>query len=358
MIYDGDMAQKKKIKVAVLMGGPSAEHEVSLHTGEEVVKNLDPRTYIAEPVMITKTGKWIVVPERSRLIGATAVGSRARAVRALAERAGSREIVERKTDVVFIALHGKYGEDGTVQGLLDAFGMPYTGSGVLASALGMDKPRSLAIFREAGLLVPDFEIVTRAEARKRGQNFMRHAIRRFGLPLAVKPADHGSSVGVSIVRKKKQLSGAIREAGKYAKEIIVQKYVKGRELTCGVLEEKTGRLLSLPPIEIVPKLGVFYDYQSKYTDGGSEHIIPPHNLPQKTISAVQAAACTAHRALGCRGMSRTDFILDARGDLYVLEINTIPGMTSTSLLPQAAAAADIPFPKLLDMLIAAALKKF
>jgi len=348
------MTRKKKIRVAVLMGGPSAEHEVSMHTGGEIIKNLDPGAYTALPVVIDKSGRWLATSEpNSWLTARASTGERRMSV----ARIEMPVAVVEKADVIFIALHGAYGEDGTVQGLLETLGVPYTGSGVLASALGMDKPRSLAVFREAGLRAPEFGVVAADDERKSTGRMARHWIGRLGLPLVVKPADHGSSVGVSIVRDRGQFAPAIREAGRYSREIIVQKYIKGRELTCGVLEGNKGALMPLPPVEIRPNLGGFYDYQSKYADGGSDHIVPPAGLSARAIAAVQAAACTAHRAIGCRGMSRTDFIRDPRGGLYVLEINTIPGMTATSLLPQAAAAAGISFPRLLDMIIRSALKK-
>lgn len=342
---------KKKIKVMVLMGGPSAEHEVSLAGGKEILKHLDPKKYIAERVMITKKGEWLL-PDAPLAKIADAPSQSHALVR---RRAMPRDDI--KADIVFIALHGKYGEDGTVQGFLDALDMPYTGSGVRASALGMDKPRTLSIFRDAGLLVPDFQVAVRSEFTRDGEKIFRDAVRRFSLPLVVKPADHGSSIGVTIVKRKSDLPRAAAEALRHSDEIMLQKFIRGREITCGVLEQKDGALLSLPPIEILPQKGEFYDYASKYADGGSDHVIPPPGVSGKKIKEMQEAAAKAHRLIGCRGMSRTDFIMDAKGDLYVLEINTIPGMTPTSLLPHAAAALGISFPKLLDMLIASALKK-
>ncbi len=346
---------KPKIKVVVLMGGPSAEHEVSLATGREILANLDPKKYAVLPVTITKSGQWLLPRATSRGARKIASGDTGALVRTASAAIG--DIAGQKADVVFIALHGKYGEDGVVQGLLEALGMRYTGSGVLASALGMDKPSSLAVFREAGLAVPDFQVLQEINLRKNRNAVVQKLVQRFSLPLVVKPANHGSSVGVSIVKKIGDMARAIREAGKYSNRIIIQRFIRGRELTCGVLENPGGNLQALPPIEIIPKLAGFYDYRSKYANQGSEHVIPPRDLNKKTIAAVQAAACTAHSAIGCSGMSRSDFILGGDGKLYILEINTIPGMTATSLLPQAAAAAGIPFPRLLDTIIHSALKK-
>ena len=320
--------RKNKLKIAVLMGGPSTEHEVSLNTGKEILANLDKAKYLPTSIVIAKDGTW---PLRFDKLNSY--------------------------DVVFIAMHGKYGEDGTAQGLLDAIEMPYTGSGVLASALGMDKPRSLALFREAGILVPDFEVVRKNDSQKNQHATLAKWVRRFSLPLVVKPADHGSSVGVTIVKKKEHIARGIQEAGKYSDEIVIQKFIRGRELTCGVIELPRKKLQALPPIEIVPRLGAFYDYKSKYMNGGSEHMIPPRDMSVRTIKNIQASALLAHNVIGAAGMSRTDFILTPDGKLYILEINTIPGMTSTSLLPQAAAAAGIPFPKLLDLILRSALRK-
>lgn len=332
------------------MGGPSAEHEVSLHTGKQIIAHLDPNRYVAAPIIITKTCQWLVPLPAKELPKTT------EAV-ALPQALALKEVTEQGVDVAFIALHGKYGEDGTIQGLLEALRIPYTGSKVLASALGMDKPRSLSVFRDSGLHVPAFRVIYQTELKRKAGELQRELIKEFSLPLVVKPSDHGSSIGVSIVRKAGDLPSAMRDAFRYSPEIMIQKFIDGRELTCGVIEKQNGKLLSLPPIEIVPKLGKFYDYKSKYGDGGSDHLIPPPNMPKNTLQSVQATAVLAHRAIGCAGMSRSDFILGKDGKLYILEINTIPGMTSTSLLPHAASAVDIPFPKLLDLLIKNALRK-
>lgn len=293
----------KKIRIATLIGGPSAEHEVSLKTGKMIVANLDRTKYRAKPIVISKAGKWPIAIMQ----------------------------LKRNFDLVFIAMHGEYGEDGQVQALLEKARIPFTGSGSRASALGMDKIAAAEAFKKAGLLVPGAPTA---------------------LPIVVKPADRGSSVGVSIVRAMADLPEAIANALRYSKRLLVQQFIAGRELTCGILEIK-GVPTPLPPTEIIPVDAPFFDFAAKYTKGGSREITPP-NLPAETITEVQRAALAAHRAIGARGMSRTDMILAPTGELFVLEINTIPGMTATSLLPQAAAAAGITFPQLLDHIIAAA----
>lgn len=305
----------------MLMGGPSHEYEVSLNTGKNICANLDTKKYIISSLIIPKNGKW--------------------------------RMPRTEPDVAFIAIHGTYGEDGTIQKLLEEARIPYTGSGVLASALGMDKPRSCAIFRKAGLNVPRFTVLSRSDL---DSNCHRGPTSIVSWPKVVKPANHGSSVGVHIIKNNKELHAGIIDAFRYSGRVMIQKFIKGRELTCGVLE-KNNKLFLLPPTEIIPKLGFFYDYKSKYANGGSEHITPPPGLSGHMVSIVQKAAQRAHKVIGCSGMSRSDFILGKDGKLYILEINTIPGMTSTSLLPEAAKSVGITFPKLLDILIVNALRK-
>lgn len=307
-----------KIRVAVLMGGPSAEHEISIKSGRMVLTNLDKKKYWAKPVKISRKGKWPIIPSE----------------------------LKKKFDVAFIAMHGEYGEDGQVQMILGKYHIPFTGSGVRASQLGMDKIKSARIFEEVGLNIPEFAVVGGVK------KFM------FNFPVVVKPIDRGSSVGVSIVRDIRELPGALESAGKYSKRVMVQKFIKGRELTCGVLEAH-GKVRALPPTEIIPRSGTFFDYRAKYTAGESRELTPAR-LTREQLREVQKAAIKAHRAIGARGFSRTDMILAdpsaGGGKLYVLEINTIPGLTETSLLPQQAKADGVTFPELLDAILDAALR--
>ena len=276
-----------------------------------VLKNLDKEKYVARAVKVSKSGKWPI----------------------------SFEKLKKDFDVVFIAMHGEYGEDGTLQSILDENGILYTGSGVAASRLGMDKIASQKVFKKAGLLVP-------GDPK--------------GFPAVVKPADRGSSVGVSIARNFLELDSAVKTALNQSRRIMVQEYIAGRELTCGVLEIKR-KLTPLLPTEIIPK-SKFFDYVAKYKKGGSQEITPP-NLPPAVIKKIQQAAIKAHQAIGANGYSRSDFILampNAKNQvpkIYILEINTLPGMTETSLLPQEAKAVGISFPQLLDRIIEAALRK-
>ncbi len=349
------MPLERKLRVAVLMGGPSSEYEVSLATGRKILSALDPEKYLIQPVVITKERKWLIPPPEAFLLqsGESRAGSTA-----LVPREESQALTEMRSghvDVAFIAMHGEFGEDGTVQGLLESVGVPYTGSGVLASALGMDKPRSRVIFRAAGLRVPDSFAFSRQEWGRDPRHIAEHALACFDLPMVAKPANRGSSVGVSIVRQGTDVDPAIAEAFTNSDTAMLERYIAGTEVTCGVLDTDVGTT-PLQPTEIIPKERGFFDYHSKYTPGATEEITPPR-LPPETIGRIQQTALVTHRAIGASGMSRTDMILGNDGTLYVLEINTIPGMTETSLLPQAAAAVGISFPKLLDHIIASALRR-
>ncbi|MDO8466646.1 MAG: D-alanine--D-alanine ligase [bacterium] len=314
----------KKIRIAVLIGGPSAEYDVSLKTGGQILTNLDHDKYQARAIVISKNGNWPMKPSE----------------------------IKKKFDLAFIAMHGEYGEDGTVQKILDKYRIKYTGSGARASALGMDKVLSSKIFTKAGLSVPQFSLL-KIKNGNLAPSDTRQSL--FHLPVVVKPTDRGSSAGTMVVKKVQDLLPAIQKAAKFSENIMIQKYIEGREFTCGVIEVK-GKLKALPPTEIVPKLRGFFDYYSKYTSGASREITPPR-ISRKEMKKIQAQSLKAHRAIRAKGMSRTDFMQNEDGKLYVLEINTIPGMTATSLLPQEARAAGIEFPKLLDLIIASALAK-
>lgn len=299
---------RKKLKgkkIAVLMGGWSAEREISLRTGKAVLSALK--------------------EERFNAIGID-VG------RNIAEN-----LKKKKIDFAFIALHGPLGEDGTMQGLLEILGIPYSGSGVLASALALNKIYAKQIFAQASIPTPAWFVINQSLVTS-------HQLRSLKYPLVVKPAAQGSAIGVSVVWKKEELPLAIRKARKLDKMLLVEEYIPGKEVTVGILGEET-----LPIVEIVPK-SKFYDYQAKYAPGGSEHIIPAR-LEKGVAKKTALFALKAHRALGCRAYSRVDLRVDGKGEPWVLEINTIPGMTETSLLPDAARAVGISFNELVLRII-------
>lgn len=301
-----------KLTIALLSGGVSSEREVSLNSGEQVYQALDKSKY--EIVRYDpKTDIARLIADAPRL------------------------------DAALIVLHGLFGEDGTVQGLLDLLGIPYQGSGVLGSALAMNKLASKQLYEKSGLPVPAYAVVER-----RQQVDVDQLCRQFGMPLVVKPVVGGSSVGMSIVQAPENLAGAIEKALAEDDSVIIEAYVDGIEITAGVIGNR--RLEALPLIEIIPdEQHEFFDYDAKYTAGITQEICPAR-IDAKLAEIAQGYAKIAHRALFCRGYSRTDMILKGN-QIFVLETNTIPGMTANSLLPLAARSAGIEFGRLLDRLI-------
>jgi len=308
----------EKLTIALLSGGISSEREVSLHSGDQVFEALDKSRYDVlryDP----KTDIAKLVADADRI------------------------------DAALIILHGPYGEDGTIQGLLDLLGIPYQGSGVLGSALAMNKLAAKQLYEKAGLPVPAYTVVQEGQPVDTA-----HLCRQFGLPLVVKPVVGGSSVGMSIVASADALPAALEKAFVEDDSVIVEKHVAGIELTAGIIGNQ--ELEALPLIEIIPDSShAFFDYEAKYTPGVSQEICPARIDAQLTQTA-QGYAKVAHRALFCRGYSRTDMIL-ADGRVYVLETNTIPGMTANSLLPLAARTAGIAFGRLMDRLIELSLEQ-
>jgi D-alanine-D-alanine ligase len=255
-----------------------------------------------------------------------------------------------RIDVAFLALHGPYGEDGTIQGMLDLIGVPYVGSGTLASALAMDKVMAKTVLGAAGVPVPRGLVLERSALRADPDGLAARAVAQ-GLPAVVKPACQGSSIGMSLVSEARAMRAALQEAFEYDSRVLVEERVVGGELTVGVVGNR--ELEALPVVEIVPK-HEFFDYQAKYDPGLTDEICPAR-IPDEVAATAKELAKRSHRALGCRGLSRTDMIHSARG-LVVLEVNTMPGMTVNSLLPKAARAAGIEFADLLDRLVRLALE--
>ena len=306
-----------KLKVALLSGGISSEREVSIKSGNHVYEALDKAKY-----------------DVARYDPAADLG------KLLADASG--------IDVAFIVLHGPYGEDGTAQGLLDLLHIPYQGSGVLGSALAIDKWSSKRLYKEAGLPMPPFEVFVR------GRVYDPEALAgKPGFPLVVKPRYGGSSIGTSIVQTLQQLPAAIDMAFEYGPHVILEAYLQGTEITGGVLGNDDLQLL--PIVEVIPESGyAFFDYEAKYREGATREICPAP-ISQAISERAQSYAAAAHRALCCRGYSRTDMIIHDE-TVYVLETNTIPGMTPVSLFPLAAKTAGISFSQLLDRLIELALE--
>lgn len=349
----------KKIRVAVLMGGKSPEYEVSLSSGREVVKHLDLGKYEVLPVVISRDGlRWEIVAKEKLLHSPGGVEKRISSkfkVKSLKLAVGESQNFLTgggvgKVDLVFIAMHGPYGEDGVVQGMLELLGLPYTGSGVLASALGMDKILSRIIFKSAKIPTPRFFVV-----EKRKFNFKKVIAKissSFGFPVVTKPYNQGSSVGVTLVKKPAQLSQACQKVFSVSKKMIIDEYIRGVEVSCGVLGNDDPQ--ALPVVEICPQKE-FFDYEAKYTSGMSEEIVPARISKQLT-QEVQKYAVLAFQAIGARGFARVDMFLKDGKTPLVSEINTIPGLTPNSLLPKEAASAGISYPQLLDKIIEFALE--
>jgi len=298
------------IRVAVLLGGISNEREISLKSGRKIFAQLDRKKY--------RVTAYDTKSQLMRLIKYVKAG---------------------KIDVVFNGLHGKGGEDGSMQGLLDLLGVKYTGSGVLASALALDKAKTKAIYREHGIPTPPSLIVETAD--------LKRIKSKLGKQIVIKPNADGSSVGVSVNPPQSKWKKLIEARIKAEGSCLIESFRQGRELTVGILGDK-----ALPVVEIRPK-NAFFDFEAKYTPGMSDELCPAP-IPMKITKQAQALGLKAHLALGCGGYSRTDMIWSRHG-LEVLETNTLPGMTATSLLPLAAKTAGIPFPKLLDLIIREAL---
>ncbi len=304
------------------MGGPSSEHDISMKSGVRVLAHLDRAKFEATQIVIGKDGEW----------------------------PASLQEIKEQNDVAFIAMHGEYGEDGQVQSILETFGIPYTGSDPITSALAMDKTKSSILFTRNGLLTPE------SLSTSKNDPYAVWAIaQNFQNPIVIKPANRGSSIGISIVRHKNNIQHALAKALQHSDEVIAQRHIQGKEVTCGILEINKVPV-PLVPTEIIPNTGDFFDYHAKYNTQGSIELTPP-NLPAKTIRNIQMTALKAHKLLNCSGMSRTDMILDKNGNIYVLETNTIPGLTETSLLPQQAAKMGIEFKRLLEIIINSALHK-
>jgi D-alanine-D-alanine ligase len=293
----------KDRKIGVLMGGVSAEREVSLRSGAAIYNALKGLQYNA--VFVDVGADICSILQRDQI------------------------------EIAFLALHGGYGENGAIQGLLDVLGVPYTGSGVLASALAMDKEASKKIFLYHHIPMPPFAVLNKEHRTERME---------FDLPWVVKPSTEGSSIGVSIVKDKKDFQKAVEDAFSFGPKVIVEEYIEGQEIQVGILNNRI-----LGGVEVRPSVE-FYSYEAKYTAGLTEYILPPH-LEKEVYEKAQCAALAAHEALGCQGATRVDLRVDREGNPFVLEVNTIPGMTETSLLPKIAGRAGLDFRGLIEEIL-------
>ena len=351
------MAENKRLRVGVIFGGRSGEHEVSLASAASVIRALDPEKYEAVPIGIGKDGRWFIgTPAQKMLPDVLRQGHRVMlsadpsvgALLPMEERAAGSQ----RVDVIFPVLHGTFGEDGTVQGLLDLAGLPYVGSGVIGSAVGMDKDMAKRLFLQAGLPTGDFLAVLRSEWEKGRERIMKAVAKKFRFPVFVKPATLGSSVGMTKVHKREELAAALDLAAEFAQKILVERNIRGREIEVSVLgnDEPEASI----PGEIIPHRE-FYDYTAKYLEEGTRLEIPA-KLTKTQVRRFQEYAVRAFRCLECRGMARVDFFLEKpSGRIYLNEINTIPGFTSISMYPKLWEASGIPYRELIDRLIQLAL---
>ena len=322
-----------KIIVGVLRGGPSSEYEISLLTGQNVLNHLAPDKYETRDILVSKDGVWHENGFPS-----------------------SPDKIFQKVDVIFNAMHGEYGEDGKVQQVLEAHSIPYTGSRIVPSAMAMQKTVSKDIFQKAGLKVPRGISVRKSKDLLKSAEEVRNNLFQ---PWLIKPASRGSSVGVNIAHNVPEIVGALNEAFMHDDEAIAEEYIKGREVTCGILDHfRKEEYYALPVIEIIPPIGKMFDYENKYN--GRSREICPANLDLETSKEVKEAAILAHKALGMSHYSRSDFIISnekGRSGIYILETNSLPGLTSESLVPKAAEAIGLSLPGLLDHLVSQALNR-
>jgi D-alanine-D-alanine ligase len=364
----------KKLRVGIIYGGRSGEHEVSIASAAAVVQNLDKQRYEAIPIRIEKDGRWIIadrlpvsssaaeVIEQSRANTPHRLGRGGREAHMLAhpgdeqimtiERGANPSITGLTLDVVFPVLHGPYGEDGTVQGLLELANIPYVDAGVLSSAVGMDKAVAKLVFAARGLPQTNYLVVLRSEWTSAPEIITRDVASKLGYPVFVKPANLGSSVGISKAKREADLAAAVNLAAEFDRKIVIEAAVpNAREIEIAVLGNDSPAV-SVPG-EVIPSRE-FYDYQAKYLDDDSRTIIPA-DLPPTVAAEVKQLAIQVFRAVDCAGMARVDFLMDgAAGTLYVNEINTIPGFTTISMYSKMWAASGVPYPELLDRLIALA----
>jgi D-alanine-D-alanine ligase len=365
-----------KLKVAVLFGGRSGEHEISLRSALTVMSAMEPTRYEIVPIGIDRSGRWFLRSDALSLLADAAARlaeldsggipaallpyplAQGPLCRADTEDSlhGLKLIAGEQIDVVFPVLHGTYGEDGTVQGLLEMAGIPYVGSGVLGSAVGMSKETQKRLMREAGIPVTRFAVLSRVEFGDNPAQALKLAA-EFGYPVYVKPSCLGSSIGVSRVSAPTQLEAAIHDALRYDRKILIEAACEGRELECAVLGNLRPEVAG-PGEIVVEGKHAFYSYESKYVDPAGARLQIPAALPPTVAERIRAIARTAFIALDLRGMARVDFL--ARPDLseiYVSEVNTIPGFTEISMYPKLWEAAGMPISKLVDRLIELALEE-
>jgi D-alanine-D-alanine ligase len=364
----------KKLRVGVIFGGRSGEHEVSLRSARSVIEALDSSKYLVVPIAIDKAGKWLSPADATRLLpaetmrrvsssikegaseGVAIIGDPSR--RGLVTLDGEEASAPQPLDVIFPVLHGTYGEDGTIQGLLEMAGVAYVGCGVLASSCGMDKVTMKALFRDVGLPQCDYTWFVRSEFEREPRRVVNRVARRLGFPCFVKPANLGSSVGISKAVDKQTLEDAIKLAARYDRKIIVEEFVNAREIECAVLGNDEPEA-SLPGEYVVhDKAAQFLDYTEKYSSTGHVDFVVPAPISKSLTTRIRRMAVTAFKAVDGAGFARVDFFLRRdTGEILINELNTIPGLTDVSGYPKMWEATGLPFQQVIDRLIALALER-
>ena len=350
----------KKLRVALLFGGRSAEHDVSLMSAANVYGALDPERYEVVPIAVARTGAWMLcplpdgkfptrVPDNGPLVTLLPGGGGR-----LVVASGDNQVEPpAPVDLIFPVLHGPFGEDGSVQGLAELAGVPFVGASIFASAAAMDKDAAKRLLRDAGLPIPRFRIVTPDDV----PSFAEIAA-QLGRPLFVKPSRLGSSVGVGKADTAEEFAAALAEAFRHDRKVLIEEFMRGREVECGVLEDADGTLTTSLPGEIVPtNRHAFYTYEAKYLDEHGAVLKVPADLPKAVVKRVQSLSLQAFQALGCEAMARVDFFLRDDMSVVVNEVNTIPGFTNISMYPLAFKASGVSNAELVDRLIQHALAR-
>jgi D-alanine-D-alanine ligase len=361
----------KKLRIGVIFGGRSGEHEVSIRSARSVIEAIDASKYEVVPIAITKTGNWLAPAVSAKLLpkgtqqrlsarvlgqskaNVSIIGDPSRRGLARLDTTGKAEPL----DVVFPVLHGTFGEDGTIQGLLEMAALPFVGCGTLASACGMDKVTMKALFRGAGLPICKHTWLLRSELEQEPEKVLRRVVKEIGFPAFVKPANLGSSVGVSKASDKKSLAQAIELAARYDRKIMVEEAVEGRELECAVIGNDDPKA-SLPGEYVIHEESArFLDYTEKYSSTGRVEFVVPARVSKLVTKRIQKMAVEAYKAIDASGLSRVDFFLKPEGQLLVNEINTLPGLTDVSGFPKMWEASGVPFSQIIDQLIELAIER-
>ena len=353
----------KKIRVGILCGGKSAEHEVSLQSAKSIVEAIDRERYDPVVIAVDKKGEWHLTDVSNFLLNADnpklvqlnkvsdnlalAPGKRSGQLISLVSHGSAAPV-----DVVFPVLHGPFGEDGTLQGLMKLANLPFVGPGVLGSAVSMDKDVAKRLLRDAGIAIARFLVFDRSSLNKIDFNETKNEL---GVPLFIKPANLGSSVGINKVNDKDQFEAAVNDAFKYDNKIVIEEFIEGREIECSVLGNDDP-MASLPG-EILPQ-DDFYSYRAKYIDEDGAILDIPAKLPEKLVKEVQGCAIQAFKVLCCEGMARVDLFLKENGEIVINEINTLPGFTKISMYPKLWEASGISYPELIHRLIQLAIERF